>query len=374
MTMPAGYGKAKFGGSGWKRFKLKEGDSNTYRIMPAMKSLASTGKWFQFFAVHYGYNGVSRTDPTKTEARPFLCIEEKNWNTKMVSRECPECVLRAEQEENLKQIAAQARVDGKQGEELEILLEPTKSWLKAHNLDKNYYMNVMNTAQEFGVLQIRSKAKKALDRQIKNLAKAGIPDCTDFEKGVWFDFIREGQGLETDYDCKVAMETINENGRFGQYYKLAPLTEELALLGLQECPDLTEVPRIISEEQIKMLIASDGDPAAVDAILAISQLRNRAEEKSREVSPPKTVTPPTPAPVRIAVPVTEETSPAEASPEPDEEALLLAQLAALKAKRATTTAATSTSTPSKAPNRPYELSDTEFLNKFPDPNTRRSNQ
>jgi hypothetical protein len=381
MTMPAGYGKARFGGrGGWKRFKLKEGDSNTYRIMPAMKSLAASGKWFQFIPLHYGYEGTSRNDPTKSEARPFLCIEEKNWQTKMITRECPECVLREEQMENLKQMDAQARVDGVTGEDLKTLLEPLNSWLKSHNVDKNYYMNVMNTAGEFGVLQIRSKAFKALDREIKTLAKNGIPDCTDFEKGVWFDFYREGQGLQTEYDCKIAMETLMENGRRIQIFKVAPLTEEQALLGLQECPDLTEVPRTISEDQIKMLIASDGDPAAVDAILAISQLRNRVEEQSREVSPkPTSIN--SAAPVKAAAPrvVVPEASPvaAEASPEVDEEAQLLAQLAAVKAKKAADaqktgavpTATTAKATATTTAKKPFELSHEEFLKKFPNPNT-----
>lgn len=386
MTMPAGYGKAKFGGrGGWKRFKLKEGDNNTYRIMPAMKSLAASGKWFQFFPIHYGYQGTSRTDPTKLVAQPFLCIEERNWQTKMVTRECPECVLRAEQEENLKQIAAQARVDGITGEALKTLLEPINSWLKAHNLDKNYYMNAMNTANEFGVLQIRSKAKKALDREIKELAsKYSIPDCTDFETGVWFDFLREGQGLNTEYDCKIATEVVIENGRRAQIIKVAPLTQEQALLALQECPDLTEVPRTISEDQIKMLVASDGDPAAVDAILAISQLRNRAEEQSREVSPkPATPTVAATAP-KVAAPriVISETPAVEASPAgDDEEAALEAQLAAVKAKKAADAqklGAVPTATPAKATaatatpatpaaKKPFELSNEEFLAKFPNP-------
>ena len=95
----AGFGKPKFGKSGGsfaKSFKIETDDKggtthNVYRIIPPMKSLAESGQWAFFDKIHYGYRGVDKMDPTKGKLRTFRCIEDFDFSTKIIRRECDEC-------------------------------------------------------------------------------------------------------------------------------------------------------------------------------------------------------------------------------------------------------------------------------------------
>ena len=86
------FGGAKIGAKGEYAFMGldKEKPTEPFRIFPAMHSLAAEDVWMLYLAQHYGFKGLSQ-DKTKQVPRPFLCIEEKNFNTKMIEVSCPEC-------------------------------------------------------------------------------------------------------------------------------------------------------------------------------------------------------------------------------------------------------------------------------------------
>jgi hypothetical protein len=86
------FGGAKIGAKGEYTFMglEKEKPTEPFRILPAMHSLAAEDVWMMYLAQHYGFKGLSQ-DKTKQVPRPFLCIEEKNYTTKMIEVSCPEC-------------------------------------------------------------------------------------------------------------------------------------------------------------------------------------------------------------------------------------------------------------------------------------------
>lgn len=335
------FGKANHnGGGGYRNHKIKVG-ANRYRIGPPYKSLAAEGRWFWYTRQHFGYSGMSTREAGKTVARPFLCPLEIDRRTEMVLVACKECEQIEAKQELVKQREAQYEAEGKSEEDIYKLLKLPKEWLKSHNVDKKYNVLAKNEKGEWGVLPIGYKAKEALDKRRKELLDEGI-DPFDIENGVWFDFKREGEGRNTTYTCDIAMEVEVVNGKKVRSYKMDTMTEADFNDIVRNCPDLPDVGRKVTPEQVAQLVASDGDPEEVDRIL---ETPKKARESSKEQSAaPKAKMPPKPEPKPEPVPEPKpepkEPKVADSAPvEDDEEAALLAQLEKLKAKKAADQAA-----------------------------------
>jgi hypothetical protein len=282
VSVRAQFGKPKYGAkTGHKTWRIAESKpnevvSNIFRILPPMKSGLEDGIWAAFFAQHFGYSGVDKVDASKQKARPFACPKKENFTTKMVTVGCAECDKREAQEALLAARKAALEAEGHSEEEIDSILAPLKSWCKNHNQDRKWYINVVNQKNEFGVIAIPHKAYQKLKAVIKRLMEEdGRPDpIADYDKGVWFDFRRTGKGRNTEYDVLVVEETIDVGGgRKAKVVKDAPLTDAQLEQALKECPDLIvgALMRVVSPEQVAMLVASSGDPEEVDAILGSAQ-------------------------------------------------------------------------------------------------------
>lgn len=392
-----GFGKVKGNGGGGgknfpKRQKLKMG-SNIFRVIPPIKSLSDPGIWHKFYKQHFGY--VIPGTPKKGAEEffipvPWECLEERNASD-MIVVACPECKLVAKKKEELD--SREIESAKMKGDAQEIFLRAHKQWLKSHNLDKKYYINVKMANGEFGYLALPWTAWKALkDRKEKVEAAEGI-SAIEADQGVWFEITRSGEVLDTTYTCDVVMESVDYQGKKLQCVKPAPLSKADFEGAMKDCADLaTEVVRRVTMEQATALVSLEGeqgaDPEAVAHLLNIGTRRGKGE-KSPERSPkpvepkaePKPVEPvkvvkfekPAPPP-----PVEEKAAPPA---EEDEEARLMAALeAARKAKAARQQAAKveqqaqeavakATETAfKKVTKESKELSDEEFLAVFSDPN------
>ena len=93
IQLPEGFGSAGYTNEAkFKYFKIKDGETLILRILPPMKSLKNSPKgWGRFYGMHYGWNGQNPKDPSKSQFRPFLCLEEKSFKTKP-----PEVIVRCE--------------------------------------------------------------------------------------------------------------------------------------------------------------------------------------------------------------------------------------------------------------------------------------
>lgn len=333
----SGFGKPKYGGgsSFAKTIRLKEGTVTVVRILPPMKSLADLGLWAIYSGTHFGYKGVNQRDPSKPSLRTFKCIEEKDFRSKTLLQDCPECDLIAQREEEEKELKLEAKKAGHSSDEIDELAKPLSDWLRDHNCDRKWKMNVKTQQGEYATLHLSHKTKKKVDAKISSILTEDGIDALDIEQGVWFKFTRTGRGIETEDAVDVEYESVRDpsTGRVSRTIKLAPLTQAEAEQALRECPDLTTLDREISHEQIKLLTMCSGEPEDVDEIFAIGQ-KNKEGSPGR-AQPQRPTTPPpapkreTPAPAKsepvIEKPVTkQETSAA------DEIAALKAQLAKLQ--------------------------------------------
>lgn len=366
--MANGYAKAKYGNStSFKNFKLETDKKtgvahNVYRILPPMKSLAANGKWFQYSAVHFGYRGIDKQDPEKTKMRTFRCIQDKDFKTGRIRVECPECTLKDKKAALLEARTTELKAAGMSAEDMEPVLAPLKTFLREHNTDRKILLAVISQSGEYGVLAIPNKTKKQLDGKIEQLVNNYGIDPLDETQGVWFDFVRNGRDFHEIQDVvEVVTENIKVDGKFTMSFKSATLTDEQLAQALQVIPDLTEVQRSLSRDQIQQLVDSDGDPEIVDAVFDMSIRRERSPEQSPNVRAES-----------MSVKVTQ-----TVPPESAELARVLAEKTALEARlKALETAATvnkspELSSPSSAPAaatiNAATMSNEEFIRRYSTP-------
>lgn len=237
-------GKAKFGFTQKKYFKLKDGES-TFRILPPLGELADEGRWSMFYKIHYGYKN------TKGKLRIFQSSLVKNRKSGMV--EVPDA---ADQRiKDLKAKLEEAKAAGNKAvvEKLGKLVSGQKPM---YNLDSNHYMNVIDTQGNIGVLKLRHRAKTALDVQIKKLREKGI-DPLSVDNGRFFVFTRSGTGLDTSFQVDIQQEKLTVQG-VGEVNRdvIHKLSDELiARLG-EEAAELGKLYRALSADDIKRIVDS----------------------------------------------------------------------------------------------------------------------
>jgi len=366
MSIREKYGKPK-PKVNMKTWRVKGEDAEgreVYRIFPPTKSLAEAGQWFKYHAQHWGYKVPDGSDPSKTQHRVFGCPEKKNYNG-MVEVSCAECELIAKRKQQYEAKKGELQAAGHDEETIKSMLTAHVDWLKSHNRDSGYYLGVKNLAGEYGVLVINGKMKKALETCIAKLKKEQDIDALDIDTGVWLEFIRSGKKIQ---DYSFSVEPWRENKTFqtaegqkvtSQIIVQQALTDEDLEAAQSIIPDLGTIVRYATPEQVRELVASNGEPTEVARILDGGKPREQSAGVSAPAPKPAASSPSKPVP-----------PPQE---EADEEAALLAQLAAVRAKakppppQATTSAPApqlATTKPGMKPVNPKEASDEELLAMF----------
>lgn len=331
------FGVAKLTG-GSKFFAPEDGD-NEFRVAPPVKQHRHDGVWFVKYNLHYGYTIPNPKDAEKPFGKPFLCIEQKNWDTGMITQECPECTLIRERLKALEaEIDRRKQALMKNGMDEAAALDQAgksvqslKRWFRDHNIDRRYYMLAKDGTNTWGILKLKKTALDAMKAALGKYTKKTGKDGFDPKDGIWVSISRTGEKLDTKYAAEVAMEDV---GGGNLRYKLGPLTPNDAQ-AIQNLPDLDSIfsKQVLSYDQIKLLAGSDNNPAVTTKIF-----KRGAEE---EVDAPAvstngaktTQTPVAPPPVAPVV-----------DPKAAAKAALLAQIAALDETPAPTPAATTAAT------------------------------
>lgn len=237
-------GKAKFGFTQKKYFKLKDGES-TFRILPPLGDLADEGRWSMFYKVHYGYKNTSG------KLRVFQSSLVTNRKTKMV--EVPDAA-----DQRIKDLRAkleEAKASGNKAvvERLGKLVSGAKPM---YNVDSNHYLNVIDTQGNIGVLKIRHRAKVALDVQIKKLREKGT-DPLSVDNGRFFIFTRSGAGIDTSFAVEVKQEKLQVDG-VGEVSRetVHKLSDELISRLSAEAAELGKLFKALSAEDIERIVKS----------------------------------------------------------------------------------------------------------------------
>jgi hypothetical protein len=275
-------------------WKLADEGSHIYRILPPYGSLAASGRWSQYEALHWGFQ------LSTGKKRAFRCIQRKNRKTGMIEVECPMCTKIEEQKNVLADRMKILKEQGKTKDQVKAALEPLNDWLQKFNIQKGHFLNVLREDRQIGRLFIKIRCKQALDTALKDLVEKEHLDPIASEQGVWLDFQRTGMGRDnTVYNVVPAMEDIEVNGRRLKSIKEAPLSDELLERMKKEAWDLGTFNKDLTFNEIQMLVSSDGDPSIADSVFGAPVSSPTKAEPEYDEYDEEDVDP-TPAPVPVA--------------------------------------------------------------------------
>jgi hypothetical protein len=256
-----------------KRFDLKTG-SNLYRVLPSISfdgSKPLNNPWV--FHQLIWLKG-------KENKYPVVCIRETDKDRK-VTVSCP---IFDKIEFLKKQLEAmQKNPDTANSPQTKKMAER----LKEFNIDKAYYLNVVNKAGEIGILKIRYTALQDLKATIKALNNEGINAVgTGPNDGVFLDFkkIQDDAG-RVSYKVDAAKITVKnpQTGRPSLEYDWSPLTTEVINRMETEAADLGKLYRKLELDKLERLASLD--PDTIDSVIqeARSVSRDEAADAMDEV-------------------------------------------------------------------------------------------
>ena len=256
------FGKANHEGvTKRKYFNLKDGD-NVYRVLPPFGSLASKGKYIQYYSVVWGYKD------SKGKTTPFNDYRVVNYKTKMVEVESPAYLRAKKLESTYDVVAKKSKEEGGKNPETQKILADLAEQKRQFNLENKYFLNVMNLQGEVGLLKIGAKAKEQLMNLIKNLDSEGV-DATSLDNGRFFNFNRMGKNRDTQYTVSIYKEKI-QTEQFGliEKDKVSKITEAEAFRIAKEAFDLGTLYVTPTTEQLERIV-TNREP--VDVVLELKR-------------------------------------------------------------------------------------------------------
>jgi len=249
------------------------------KILPPFGSLAESGKWFQWAAIHWSMpdsNGRKHT---------FYCVEERKNRQVVVA--CPMCVrhVEADSEWDAKRQAGIADQD------IKVLRDIAFST----GAVKGYHFNVMNLEGKCGVLRLAKKAKDLLDKEIEDLRKDTRSPRDPIQDGVFFKISRMGNKLDVVYTVRAHEDYVTYGDRIVKDVKCDPFTDAQARM--MDSPEFSG--RDLSNLAVKLDITqvaylASGDTTTVDRIFGASKKSTTTNTTAATATQPAPVNAPSP--------------------------------------------------------------------------------
>lgn len=243
-------------------FKLKSGTTLVVRILPAMGALADKGIWNKYYAVHFGYRG------TDNKMFLFQSTLEKDRATGTVT--VPDAALdrintiKADIEK-LESALESLPADSPKTAAVEAKIEELKKLGDTYNLDKKYYMNVIDISGKIGVLSLGYKDFNQLKELREKLRKEEDIDLVSVKNGIYISLTKSGMGRETTTSMTPYLEsTVDASGKKTRDYKTLPITQDLIPRLEREAFDLSNMYAKVTPEQIDVMVL--GGSVGVDTV------------------------------------------------------------------------------------------------------------
>jgi hypothetical protein len=245
MIGKALYGKQSGGfggGHGW--FYIEDNKDNVFRVLPPMKSLAPHGKYAKFYRTHRGFRG------SDNKQKPFICIEESDYKTKVIKVHCPVCDKVAELEQEVAKFKQRGATDEQIRDYRSKNIFPFQS-------EGKYYLNVVNQENKIGILNVGSKMFKALEALATEQEKKGR-DITGMQ-GVFLNF-KKATRYKGDRDAVHSVEMFMQGQSDGSFrYAAHDITADFAARLGTEAADLGNLFKTLDAEQIASIVSLDGE-------------------------------------------------------------------------------------------------------------------
>lgn len=237
-------------------FSIKDGD-NLFRIIPPVHSGADRGVWAKYYAVHKGFKSADG------KMRPFICPMKKNKD-RIIEIGCPICDIYGEREAQVATLSAQ-------GTDQEKITQFRYEHVMPYQVEKKFYLNVLNAEGKIGILSIPSSAFYELDKLLKQLKSVDGIDATGVQKGLYINFKRSGVKPRVNFHVEVAYEgkTLMSQGT----PKFHDLTPELIERLRTETVDLLKMYKDVTPEQISRIAAASPDERAklLDIVFGVGE-------------------------------------------------------------------------------------------------------
>lgn len=283
-VMPAmpEFGKAVYGrtgfGHGW--FHIEDNKDNVFRVLPPMKSLAREGKYAKFYQTHRGFRG------SDNKQRPFLCIEESDYKTKVIKVHCPICDWVDAIEKQIADYKAKGATDDQ-------IREYRNKYIFPFQAERKYYINVVNQEGKVGVLPIGSKMYKSLEALALEQGKSGR-DITGME-GYYVNFKKQTR-FKGDRDAiHTASLYMHPDGTGGYRPVNQVIDQTFAQRLATEAADLAKLFKSIEVEQMAQIIALEGDARAKYVDTLFNAKDDQVGVGQATVAPAATQTAPAPS-------------------------------------------------------------------------------
>lgn len=265
-------------------YTIKDNVENVFRIAPPCRS----PEYAVYHKVHFGYGVQDSMNPDKTRARPFECIQRKNYKTGLIDVACSECNKIESVKNEMEELQADLQRKGHPVDYVRQATTPQFDWLRNHNLDNKWYCYAKNLAGEWNLLKIGHKTKLALDALMLRLKNEDGIRGLDAATGVWFKFTKNGKkGRDSMTNVEVLREKTVINGQKVEVIRQAPLTQddETAIAALS---DITSCTNKLTYEQIDALVQSGGAPEVAARVFALGQKKEASPAPIPSSTPPRT--------------------------------------------------------------------------------------
>lgn len=233
-------------------FYIKPNEPNIYRVLPPVLSLARTGEYFKYHAIHRNMRA------TDGKQRGFVCPEDVDYKTKLVKQRCPVCDKRREfeaQYQTVKDSFGQVpSADQKQK-----LNEFWMAFIEPLKVERQHYMNVVNQAGEIGILPIPTTLKNDMQASFKKMKEEEGVDPSGV-RGIFVNFSKVSQykgDPKPAYKVEPLYETVMNNGMPMKTYKFHEIVPEFVNKMKTDCRDLNGLHRVLNVEELAGLASAD---------------------------------------------------------------------------------------------------------------------
>ena len=249
----------------WKRHKINDG-SNTYRVLPP----------FGDSDKHNGYpyrkwSYIWLADATTGKRKPFASPFSSGGDA------CPVKEYADALAEKVEGIVTKLKAQGKSDKEDPTLIAIREVQWKL-KLTHGYSYNAVDKSGEVGILEIKATAHKGLCKKMsKYIADYGQDPTSlndfDDDSGVWFNFMKEGKGKNTEYSVDFNTNLVKVDGkRPQQEIDFSPLSDNVKDNFDEIGYDLQSLYTVMSYGDLKDLLIANVTALATDPKNPIPEL------------------------------------------------------------------------------------------------------
>jgi hypothetical protein len=232
----------------WKRHKVNPGH-NTFRILPPFGDQAN-GYPYKKWMIIWGM-----LDPESGRMRPFA-------SSLTTEKRCPVTEYVEALQKKAEAIKGRLQAAGKSEADIKEALKGINKVIGNLRPKTVYAYNAADKSGTVGILEVKSTAHKVLKTLMMTYIKDYNQDPTSLnsdpdDSGVWFDFIRTGEGFSTEYDVEKLQMKTKVNGQLTFVDDRSPLPENVVENYTDMAYDLSSIYQIKSYDDLKEILMAN---------------------------------------------------------------------------------------------------------------------